>query len=324
MKKKPLGRLEKVDLEREWQNEATEFTPWLASEEGISLLGDAIGLDDLELEGTEANVGPFRADILCRNTADDTMVLVENQIKRTDHNHLGQLLTYASGLDAVTIVWIAQRFTEEHRAALDWLNRITDDGFHFFGFEIELWRIGNSRLAPKLNTVVKPNDWSKTVKTAARADGYSEGTQRLIDYWISLGEFIQEQGAPFKPPPLNTNAFRGWGLGRTGTGLVVAVNSSETKVFIDVNKQKRPSWYRQIESYKDRIEAAVGVEMEWAEDDTPRLARIRTTHPIGTGQPEKWPEVHAWTLETMSSLAKVYRPIIANLDDDPGELEEDE
>ena len=91
-----------------------------------------------------ANVGPFRADILCKNTVDESWVLVENQLERTDHGHLGQLLTYAAGLKAVTIVWIAQRFTEEHQAALDWLNEITDEKFNFFGVEVQLFQ--NRRL----------------------------------------------------------------------------------------------------------------------------------------------------------------------------------
>jgi len=96
-------------------------------------------------------------------------VLIENQLERTDHTHLGQLLTYASGLEAVTIVWIAERFTEEHRSTLDWLNKITDESFRFFGLEVELWRIGNSPAAPKFNLVSKPNEWSHSVAQAARA-----------------------------------------------------------------------------------------------------------------------------------------------------------
>ena len=101
----------------------------------------------------EKYVGPFRADILCRNTDDDSLVLVENQVERTDHTHLGQLMTYAAGLETASIVWIAKAFTDEHRAALDWLNEITGENFNFFGLEIELWKIGDSAIAPKFNVV---------------------------------------------------------------------------------------------------------------------------------------------------------------------------
>src|SRR5256885_2050308 len=135
-----LGRLQRVDLREVWLSESSGFTPWLAQQENMKLLGETIGID-LECEAQEKEVGPFRADILCKDTATDSWVLIENQLERTDHGHLGQLLTYAAGLEAVTIVWVAREFTDEHRAALDWLNEITGQKFNFFGLEIELWRI---------------------------------------------------------------------------------------------------------------------------------------------------------------------------------------
>jgi hypothetical protein len=135
---KTLGRLQKVELREAWLSESRDFTPWLAQEENLNLLGEAIGIE-LELESQEKDVGPFRADILCKDTSTDNWVLIENQLERTDHSHLGQLLTYAAGLNAVTIVWIAERFTEEHRATLDWLNERTDEKINLFGLEIELW-----------------------------------------------------------------------------------------------------------------------------------------------------------------------------------------
>ena len=152
-----------MPLRDAWESESGEFTPWLAREENIQILGSALGLD-LEVEAQERNVGPFRADILCKNTVDESWVLVENQLERTDHGHLGQLLTYAAGLKAVTIVWISPRFTEEHRATLDWLNEITDENFNFFGVEVQLFQIDDSPVAPHFSVISKPNDWSKTVK----------------------------------------------------------------------------------------------------------------------------------------------------------------
>src|SRR5882724_4545695 len=156
MTPKSLGRLQKIDLREAWLSEASDFTPWLAEPENLKLLGEAIGIE-LECEAQEKDVGPFRADILCKDTTTDSWVLIENQLERTDHCHLGQLLTYAAGLTTVTIVWLAQRFTEEHRAALDWLNERTDEKINFFGLEVELWKIGDSPIAPKFNVVCKPN-----------------------------------------------------------------------------------------------------------------------------------------------------------------------
>ena len=145
--KSPLGRLEPVNLRDVWQVEALDFTPWLAQEKNIALLGGAIGLE-LEVDSTEQGVGPYLADILCKDTINGHLVQGENQLERTDHTRREQLLTSAAGLEAATVVWVASQFTDEHRAALDWLNQITSSGFNFFGLEIQLWRIGGSPSLP--------------------------------------------------------------------------------------------------------------------------------------------------------------------------------
>ena len=167
MNPNPLGRLEQIDLREAWESEPGHFTPWLAQDENLRLLGETIGID-LECEAQEKKVGLFRADILCKNMATDEWVLIENQLERSDHTHLGQLLTYAAGLNTVTIVWIARQFTDEHRAALDWLNEHTSDKISFFALEVELWRIGDSPIAPKFNIVCKPNDWTRTVQRVVK------------------------------------------------------------------------------------------------------------------------------------------------------------
>ena len=174
-----LGRLGRVDLREEWKTEAQDFTPWLAQAENLAVLSETLNLD-LETAGQEASVGPFRADILCRDTLDDSWVLIENQLERTDHTHLGQLLTYAAGLQTVTIIWVAATFTDEHRAALDWLNEITDERFRFFGLEVELWRIGNSPAAPKFNIVSKPNEWVRSASKATRRPRFTDLAERNL------------------------------------------------------------------------------------------------------------------------------------------------
>jgi len=145
---KTLGRLQRIDLREVWSSESSGFTPWLAESENLNLLGDTVGIE-LEFEAREKDVGNFRADILCKDSLSGDCVLIENQLEKTDHTHLGQLLTYATGLEAKTIIWVAEKFTEEHRAVLDWLNEIADGRCNFFGLEIELWQIGDSPHAPR-------------------------------------------------------------------------------------------------------------------------------------------------------------------------------
>ena len=149
-----LGKLQKVEIRKVWAKEDSHFTPWLAQEENIALLSEELNIE-IEILGQEEYVGPFRADILGKDIATDRYIIIENQFGKTDHSHLGQIITYASGLSATTIIWISEKFTEEHRSALDWLNNITDETVEFFGIEIEIYKIGESAPAPMFNIVSK-------------------------------------------------------------------------------------------------------------------------------------------------------------------------
>ena len=186
MSKKALGRLEPVDLRTHWPDEARDFTPWLATTENLDLLSATIGVD-LELEGAEVPVGPYRADIVARDVASDTRVVVENQLEVTNHDHLGKALTYASGLDAPIIVWIAKKISDEHRQAIDYLNEKAAPQLRLFGIEMQLWRIGESSAAPLFKVVAMPNDWVATVK--AQSEGLSETQVLYLNLWEGFREF---------------------------------------------------------------------------------------------------------------------------------------
>ena len=174
----------------------------------------------LGVESTECGVGPFRADILCRNQVDDSFVLIENQIESTDHSHLEQLLTYAAGLEAVTIIWVASRFTDEHRAALDWLNTITNEKFNFFGLEIELWRIGASPAAPKFNVVCQPNQWVRTTGRAVRnGDGLSPTRQQQQEYRTEFKALLTGSGSNLRTGSPRPESSFVVAVGRAGFSL---------------------------------------------------------------------------------------------------------
>ncbi|MEH6490332.1 hypothetical protein [Hyphomonas oceanitis] len=165
-----FGSLVDVQPRSAWADEARHFTPWLA--DNLGRLGDAIGLD-LELIKIEAGLpsadDSFSADILARNLADDTNVLIENQLEKSDHRHLGQILTYLAGLEARTIVWVAPDFREAHLAAIKWLNESTNEEFSFFAIKVRVVRIGESALAPLFDVLQKPNAWERRLQSAARA-----------------------------------------------------------------------------------------------------------------------------------------------------------
>ena len=312
-----LGKLVKVDLRKVWADEAMAFTPWLAQEENIKLLGDTIGIE-LEVETQEKPVGPFSADILCKDTVNNHWVLIENQLERTDHTHLGQLMTYAAGLDAVTIIWIAQRFTDEHRAAMDWLNEITEEDINFFGLEIELWQIGKSPVAPKFNIISKPNEWSKTVKTTAVKGELSETKKLQLEYWTRFREFMEESESFVhcqKPAPQHWTCFS---IGRSYFHLVARVNTRENEIGVYLcicGPERLPHFNLLTENYRKQIESEISIELNWRELPDAKERQIAPSSLNADPKDKKhWSEQHEWIKNTVEKFHKVLSPIVKELD----------
>ena len=321
-----LGRLIRVPLREYWEGEASDFTPWLADEKNIGLLAETIGLE-LEVEAQERNVGPFRADILCKDTVTDSWVLIENQLERTNHTHLGQLLTYAAGLEAVTVVWIAERFTEEHRAALDWLNEITDERFSFFGLEIELWRIGDSPMAPKFNVVSHPNDWTKTVSRISRGE-LTPANQLYLEYWTGLRDLLEERNGvinPIKPLPQNWQDFA---VGRSGFHLEAIARARGKSICVRLRLdggQDADSYFYLLERDKVGIEKEIGAELEWRENPGRKEKHIiHSLEEIDLDDRENWIRQHQWLCEQLETFHKVFSPRVKALDASDYVPEEDE
>jgi hypothetical protein len=318
-----LGRLERVELRDIWTSEASDFTPWLARAENLSVLGEALGME-LELEAQERNVGPFRADILCKEIGTDRWVLVENQLERTDHGHLGQLLTYASGLEAVTIVWIAARFTEEHRSTLDWLNRITDESFRFFGLEVELWKIGESPAAPKFNVISKPNDWSQSVAQAARAiDEADLSETRTVQkaYWSALNPVLSAAAGPVsgnrKAQPQSWMAYP---IGRTffalGAVMVRPKNQIRAELYISGGDAKR--FFVLLRAQKEQVERELGYALEWEELPSKRDCRIACyLNDLDPEDESDWPRQHEWLAKRLNDFHRVFSQRVRALDLQP-------
>jgi hypothetical protein len=324
-----LGRLERVDLRDAWEREADDFTPWLASEENIELLGEAIGIE-LEVEAEEKRVGPFRADILCKDTATANWVLVENQLEKTDHSHLGQLLTYAAGLEAVTIVWIAKRFTDEHRAALDWLNNVTDESIRFFGLEVELWRIGKSPPAPKFNVVSSPNDWTRTVTEARHAieqGAISDLKKRYLEFWTEYAERMTNSDCPLKPAKPSPDQWKRFSVGRTGFSIIANAASTTRTILVRISLYPPDSklHFHALLQRKEEIETAMEVPLDWREMPESGESHIRLVREgLDVGDPKDWPAISEWMILWSTKFDKVFRPIIKDLGPVEDQLPDDE
>lgn len=312
-----LSKITKVDLRSCWQNEATDFTPWLASEDNITLLADTLGMNELEVKAQEEHVGPFRADILCVDPGTDKLVLIENQLEKTDHNHLGQILTYAAGLDAVTIIWIAEHFTEEHRAAIDWLNRITDKEFNFFGVEIELIKIGDSPAAPMFNVIAKPNGWSKDVRSSqSSSEGRSDGEIFKYDFWSAFVEYMNNHPSKlFKTPNPSHDHWMNIAIGKSFVHIALLVNTREQRVTIqlylwdDIEKK----YFDALVKYKDEAAEKISPELTWRRLDGKKTSTIDLYMKCDLKNPSAQEEIFNWYKEYTEKFITFFKPIIKKL-----------
>jgi hypothetical protein len=317
-----LGRLEKVDLRSIWNTEASHFTPWLAREDNLELLGDAIDIR-LELEAQEKEVGPFRADILCKDRDTDHWVLVENQLERTDHTHMGQLITYAAGLKAVTIVWIAARFTEEHRAALDWMNEITDNTFNFFGLEIELWRIGGSTVAPKFNVVSKPNDWSRSVAKSTASLELTPAKELQLEFWTSFVAYVRERGSKVRPTKALPQHWMNIAVGRSQFGMSAIASlwnsvtessdTGEIRVELSIYTDDSDMHFDMLAEHKSTIEDELGCPLYWHKPEGKRQRKIYDRMDAILDDRDSWLDMHEWIIRRLEEFSKVFRHRIKQL-----------
>lgn len=308
----PLGTLARIDDIRSiWPHEANDFTPWLAEQANIDRLSETLGLD-LEVQFVEHAVGNFFADIVCKDVNTENMVLIENQLEKTNHAHLGQILTYAAGTSAVTIIWIATRFQDEHRAALDWLNENTPERINFFGIEIEVYRIGDSLPAPLFKIVSQPNNWFKIIRQASDNPVSSPtSTQALqLEYWQSFRNYMIDNKSSVKPRSAHAQHWIEAAIGNSRNLLNATVNTQKniiatTLLFRGPNADQRFDALRAM--YESEANKYFDSNIAWEPNHgTERWIIIRKfdTDPKNVAD---WQNQHQWLKEQMEKLNSYFR-----------------
>ena len=314
-----LARIERIDLRDIWPNEAADFTPWLG--EHMSELGEALGLE-LEMESQEAPVGGYSLDILARDLGRDRPVIIENQLEGTNHDHLGKLLTYASGYDSNVVIWIAREFRDEHRQALDWLNQRTDENTEFFGVVVELWKIDDSRPAVNFNLVSTPNEWRKENVSARRVRnaGTSERSEKYRIFFQALIDSLREDHSftgVRKAQPQNWYSFSAGHAQRIRYGTSFGQGGRvRVDVYIDNgDKDWNEQLFDELEGQSDAIEAELQESLEWERLDNRRACRIAVVRP-GTidDDPERLEEIQEWITGRLLEFKRVFGPRLDELD----------
>ena len=300
-----LGKLEKIkDLRSVWKHEANDFTKWLAEEENLNTLSDEIGID-IELISTEAKTGSFSTDILATEANTSNRIIIENQLESTDHDHLGKIITYASGHDAKTIIWIVKEVREEHRQAIDWLNEHTDEEINIFLCKIELWKIGDSAIAPKFQIVSSPNNWTKTVKKSA--DNEMTSTEILkYNYWTQLKERIDNEYAKFNSRKPSSYNYYDISMGTPLAIISLTINFRDSEIKTQIWIHENKELFEYLYESKEDIESEMGEELNWIKSESKKSSQIRSIKKINISDETKWDESIKWQLDMASKFYDVF------------------
>ncbi len=268
-----LGKLKEVDIRKLWNHEQYDFSDWLSLPDNLELINEAIGITLTDVE-KEVFVGTYRCNLVGEDETTGDKVIIENQLEASNHDHLGKIITYASGLDAKVIVWIVKEAREEHRSAIEWLNNNTSEKLNFFLIEIHAYQIGDSLCAPKFEIVEKPNGFIKNAKTKSGSGEYNKSQSERIEFWTRFNEILVDRGKPFNVRKATTDHWYDVAIGTSEAHVSLTLVNKEgfvgVELYINDNKELFDSLYYQ----KDEIEDKLGVHPEWQRLDEKKSSRI--------------------------------------------------
>ncbi len=302
-----LSRLEPVPLREVWPHEANHFTKWLAEPDNLQLLGESVNMS-IELVKRESRVGRFSLDILARDGDSGDNIIIENQLEKTNHDHLGKLITYGSGYDAKTIIWIVEDVWPEHKTAMEWLNANSAEGISFFLVKVEAYRIDNSAPAPKFEVVVAPDNWSKEIRRSISGDGsLSPLRQKQSNFWKGFKQYVKDTNQDFtvSAPPADNYCRSGLGTGEAS----LAVKMIEKDKCLRCNiffEQRHINLYDFTEQYSEDIKQKLGNDVIWK----PTLhgaIMSKTLKVKDVFDANKYPEYFAWMTENIILFKSVFK-----------------
>jgi hypothetical protein len=306
-----LSKIKKLELRKVWNNEARDFTNWLAQEDSLDQLGNEIGID-ITLLKTEASVGKYNVDILAEEETSRRKIIIENQLEDTNHDHLGKIITYASGYDAKIIIWIVKDVREEHHKAIEWLNEHTDEEISFFLIKIELLQIGDSDPAPQFEILASPNEWAKTIKSTQSNGELTETKLLQLEFWKEFKSFIQKKDSSIR---LKSPSPRNWyniSIGSRSVSISLSTsirtNTISCELYFDDNKEL----FNLLLNNKSEIESFSGEEFEWV--NMKKDSRMRLTKEAQNYfSVDNYDENFQWFYEKIIILRKVYNKFIKGL-----------
>ncbi len=300
---KNLSKLHKVEPRDIWRLEP-DFTRWLSQEENLDILSEEIGVD-IKLIKTEASVGKFSVDILAEEEMSGRKIIIENQLEDANHDHLGKIITYASGYDAEIIIWIVRDLRDEHQKAIDWLNEHTDENISFFLIKIELWQIEDSLPAPKFEIMVSPNEWAKTIKTSSSNGELTNTKIQQLEFWNKFKEYVRVNDTQIR---LRTPRPQHWydlSMGSSEAHVALSLNSREDLIGCELYIDRNKELFHFLAERKEEIEKEIGETVEFV--DAAVASRIKIKKEVnGVFNLEESDKYFAWLYEKTVLFQRVF------------------
>ena len=268
-----LGKFKELDVREVWAHEQYDFSKWLALEENIKELGETLNLSLTDVE-TEKFVGAYRCDILCKDELSGKTVLIENQLEPTNHDHLGKIITYASGLDAAVVVWIVSSVRDEHASAIEWLNKNTTDDLAFFLIEVHAYTIGDSLPAPMFKIIEQPNDFAKRAKVLSKGSELNESQTKRLEFWNMFNDVLEASGKPFNKRKPSTDHWYEVAIGSSQCHISIDLVNKEHKIRVSLWITDNKDLFDSLYENKEEIEAKAGIPLRWNRLDNKKASLI--------------------------------------------------
>lgn len=270
-----IGKLEEVDIRELWKHEQYDFSEWLSKKENIENLNDILGLTLVDIS-KETYVGSYRCDLFAKDETTGIKVIIENQLEMSNHDHLGKIITYASGLDAKVVVWIVKEAREEHRSAIEWLNNNTNSNINFFLIEIHAYKIGNSDNAPMFQVIEQPNDFIKNNKSINSNDTMNKSQSQRLEFWNQFNNVLVERGKPFNVRKATTDHWYNVAIGTSDAHIDITLVNKDSVIGVELYITDNKELFDKLYQRKDEIENDLGFKLDWRRLNNSKASRIVT------------------------------------------------